>query len=379
MKGVDIMAFFEKYWDCHACGRPGISALRQMKCPGCGSTKSPQDKEYPTNKEITDKDGLELANGKPHWTCSNCGSVNLDKKTSCLGCGNERENSDLNNKIVELGSITLPEFKPKDIWEEHSDEPKPIIQIPKDINTEPETNFTTELPVKKLPWKKLLIITGSILIVVILGWLFFHTVSVEAKIDNFYWTRIISIERYQSVHESGWHNPIGSYNVRSEIRIARYEPIYQTRTRTVTHPQTNYRDLGNGAVQSYTTYHTTTETYQEVIGQKPIYATWYEYDIDKWLFQRKEISAANDRKPYWPNYNLNLDGFTVIGAERVGGKTELYQVLFETSNPNKEEKIFTYEVNQDEWYRYNTNLTYELKINHFGIITNNPLKDKESQ
>lgn len=373
------MAFYEKYWDCHACGNTGISALRQMKCPSCGSTKSPQDKEYLSNKEITDEDGLDLANGKPHWTCSHCGSVNLDKEIRCPGCGNEREKSDLNNKIVDLGPITLPEYKPKNIWGEYSDEPEPTKPTQKNINLKPERNYTKEVPKKKLPWKKLVIVIAAVVGVAILGWLFFHTVSVEARVDNFYWTRTISVERYQSVHESGWYSPVGSYNVWSETRIARYEPIYETRTRIVNHPQTSYRDLGNGAVQSYDSSYTTTETYQVLVRQEPIFATWYEYDIDKWIYQRKEVSTANDRKPYWPSYNLNLDGYTVIGAERIGGKTELYQVLFETINQNKESKIFTYKVNQDEWYEYQNNVVYELKINHLGMITNNPLKDKESQ
>lgn len=370
------MAFFEKFWNCHACGKTGISALRSMKCPGCGSVKSSQDEEYLTNKEITDQYGLELAKGKPHWTCSHCGSVNLDKETNCYGCGNERENSDQNNKIIDLGPITLPEPESNNTYNRSPAKPESKRLFP---TSDYQDNHKKVFSLKSLASKKSLYVTIAILTLAILGWLLLHTVTVEARVVNFSWTRTISIEKYQTVHESGWYLESGSYNTWSETRLIRNEPIYQTKTRIVHHPQTSYRDLGNGAVQSYDSSYTTTETYQEIIGYKPIYGTWYEYDVDKWIFDRNETSTANDQKPYWPNYNLNLDGYVLIGAERIGGKTELYQVLFETINKNKDRRIFTYNVNQDEWNKYQVDITYELKINHLGMITNNPLKDKESR
>lgn len=367
------MAFYEKFWKCSACGKKEISALRKMKCPSCGSTKSRQDEEYLSGVEITDDYGLELASGKPHWTCSNCGSVNLDKETNCYGCGNGREESDSNNKVVDLGPITLPKYNPKDDSDGYFDEPKPTTKA----GAMTETNQTKGLLKLNLLSKKWLIGLIVAFGLVVFGWLFFHTVTVEAKVDGFSWTRTISIERYRTVHESGWFPPAGSYNVWTEIRIARYEPIYETRTRTVYHPQTSYRDLGNGSVQSYDSSYTTTDTYLELVGQNPIYATWYEYDIDKWIFQRSEVSSGKDREPYWPDYDLNLDGFTVIGAERIGGRNELYQVVFETIKTDKENKILTHNVSLKEWMEYKNDTTYKLKINHLGIITNNPLNDKE--
>ncbi len=385
------MAFFEKYWDCRSCGRTGISALRQLKCPGCGSVKSPQDKEHFSNNEITDKYGLELAKGAPHWTCSHCGSVNLDKERNCIACGNEREESDQDNLIIELGTSPLPDYQPKDIWQEDSETLKPQDQMTENklLEGSEEDLFkkdyyqTGNLDLgrikqqkRKTTWRIATVLAG--IIVVGLVWLLlFQTNLVEANVAGFSWSRTVKIEKYQTVHESGWSKPIGAYNVWSENRISRYEPIYETKTRTIYVPQTSYRDLGNGAVESYDSSYHKTETYRELVGQRPIYETWYQYDLDKWNYNREIQVQGDDRKPYWPDYWLNLDGQTIIGAERVGSREENYLVLFETITEKKEVKIYSYSTNQEEWKRYQSGINYQLKINYLGMIMNNPLKDKE--
>ncbi|HNZ84376.1 MAG TPA: hypothetical protein PKH59_00740 [Candidatus Woesebacteria bacterium] len=380
------MAFWEKYWDCHACGRTGISALRQLKCPGCGSVKSPQDKEHFSKNEITDEYGLALAKGAPYWTCSHCGSVNLDRELSCIGCGNERETSDESNRVVELGTNPLPDYQPKDVWQTYSESSQPketVSRTKKEPGFQESWQSSGVLDKKELkrPQKSYTKITAVVMAVILglvgLGWLFFHTTSMEATVTGFTWSRTVKIEKYETVHSSGWSLPPGAYNYWSETRISGYNPIYETRTRTVHHPQTSYRDLGNGAVESYDSSYYTTETYQEMVGQEPIYGTWYNYDVDQWNYERQVEAEEKDRNPYWPKYSLNFDGQTRIGAERVNGRDETYTIMFETVNKKGETKTYSYNTSENEWKRYQYGVSYPLKINHLGMIANNPLQDKE--
>lgn len=376
------MALYEKFWDCPACGTKGISALRKLKCPNCGHTKSPQDKEHRSNIEITDEDGIALARGGPHWTCSSCGSVNLDKYTMCTSCNNPREKSDKANRIVELGSTPPPAYQPPDPAEQwyqpereepHETEPKPTYQ-----RYQTPTNYDSVGNwLSGLPW--LYIIIGLVVVIgiITLGWAIFHTVDVQAQVTGFSWSRDVTIERYRTVHESGWSHPSDAYNLRSEMRIRSYEPIYETRTKVVHHSQTCYRDLGNGAEQSYDCSYDTTETYQETIGQRPVYDTWYEYDLDTWCYERTAHAGGNDKeKVNWPQFELYLDGQTVIGAERVGGRSETYSVHFR-SEGKKGPEDYVYSTSQDDWMKYQAEINYPLKVNSFKIIMNNPLQDKE--
>ena len=82
--------FFENFWDCPKCRTKNISALRKMRCPNCGSSKTTQDFENSRMVEITDAYGLQLAKSGKNWECSYCHSVNLDVDQRCSGCHADR-------------------------------------------------------------------------------------------------------------------------------------------------------------------------------------------------------------------------------------------------------------------------------------------------
>jgi hypothetical protein len=375
------MALFEHFWDCPACGTKGISALRKRKCPNCGYSKTSQDTEIRSDVEITDSDGVALARGGQHWVCSSCGSVNLDKYESCEECGNPKEADDHKNEVRELGSTPPPVYRPPD--EDAQWYPKSgtgeaatvvfnVVEPPK--IPEPEVADSTKprwLSFKTI--KMALIALVVVVALTLLGYGIFHTREVQAPVTGFSWSRDVAIERYTTVHESGWSFPAGAYDVSSEERISRYDPIYEERQVTVHHSQTCYRDLGNGSEESYDCSYDTNETERVQTGENPVYETWYEYNIDKWIYARTVHAGGNDRSPYWPEYTLNLNGLTAISAERVGGMSETYLVYFEVTEKEKL-KTFSYQTSESEWREYVLGKTYTLKVNHFDAIMNNPLE-----
>lgn len=377
------MTLYERFWDCPACGTKGISALRKRKCPSCGHSKTSQDAEHRSRIEITDADGIALARGGPNWVCSRCGSVNLNKYTLCESCGSQKDEKDHTNEVRELGRSSSPSYRPPDITEQFYAPVDPVVsELPP---ADPvQSNVSVSAPTLGLPsqiptvaWRPVLLALAAVLGLLGLGWAVFHTTEASGSVTGFSWTRDVTIERYQTIHDSGWSQPAGAYNVSSERKIRSWEPIYETQVDTVHHSQMCDRDLGNGAEESYDCSYDETVSHQVKVGDKPIYDTWYEYDLDTWRFERSHHAGANDRDPYWPQYSLYLDGQTIIGAERVGGTSESYTVYFRTVH-DKEPKDYTYQTTQAEWMQYLIEAEYPLKVNSFNAIMNNPLKDKEA-
>jgi hypothetical protein len=243
----------------------------------------------------------------------------------------------------------------------------------------PRSTFTQSSPSLKnrltaVPWPIVAVAAVVVLLISVLIYGTFHTKSIDAMVTGFSWSRTVSIERYQQVRDSGWSLPSGAYNVSSETRIHHHEDIEETRTETVHHHKTCYRDLGSGAEESYDCSYTTTESKRVVVGSRPVYQTWYEYTVDKWVFNRSASAQSNDREPYWPEYTLHLQGQTRLGAERVGQESQTYSISFITIDSKEEEYVL--KTSYENWLQYDPQGVYKLKINSFKAIMNNPLLEK---
>ncbi len=382
------MALYEQFWDCPACGTTGISALRQLKCPNCTHTKTPQDTAYHTGREITDPVGIALARGAPHWTCDHCGNVNLGAETVCQSCGNEKDEMDTSFQVRELGgSLPLRDRQGQigsgEMLARADSSGTNTGQLPRRASQAnsgwmPSNRTVTRVRRHAISERQIAVGVGVLVVIAIasLAWLMFHTDTVHARVTGFSWSREVVIQEYRAVHESGWWRPPGAYNVSASTRIRGYEPIYENRTVTERISRTCYRDLGTGATESYDCSYTTTRSERVKVGDRPIYDTWYEYDIDKWVYDRTVPAKRNDRNPYWPEYTLSKEGQTVIGAERVGSTSETYIVYF-IEDDAKEPKSYTLNVPEAEWHLYQEGELYPLEVGAFGSIRNNPLVGKE--
>lgn len=344
------MKYFEKEWNCSACGSRN-SALRNLHCKSCGHPKGPQDTEMFTNNEITDEVGLQLAQGAPHWACEYCGSVNLNKETTCSGCNNPRgSKGNINFKVKDYGT-----------------------QNPLSLNSDQGQH--NGFPVhNKNNIKKSTIywVFGVLAAVVLLFAFLFSTKDYEATVTSVAWEREISIESFDKHHESGWTKDPDAYNVSSYSKVRYHRDVYRTETRTVTEYETRYRDNGNGSSSSYTVPITKTITEQVYDHSEPVYDTWYEYDVDRWTYQRKVTASGTDKDPYWPEYTLtDVEG--QYGDEREGKRTEKYSVSFQVKI-NDKVKVFSRSADFAVWQSYVIGEVYKIKVNRLGAIVGDPVK-----
>lgn len=102
----------------------------------------------------------------------------------------------------------------------------------------------------------------------------------------------------------------------------------------------------------YYTYYET-ETYKEpVYRYEEVYQTKYYYEIDKWIYDRTEISSGYDKKTYWPETILAAD-------EKIASKSEKYYVT-------GKDKEVCYLMTYEEWMSIEVNQTLTLKVTSFG-------------
>lgn len=305
--------YYEKFWNCSHCGTEGISALRNMRCMNCGNSKPEQSGEYYSTTLITDKEGLELAMADKNWECSFCGSINLDRNNDCSGCGASK------------GAEVEGSFKSKSIsgltpnTDSHVDG---LTSSGTTYNAKPSQVKTVKRPTIN---KKQLAIVAAVFISVIAGIILLvslNTHEYEGAISGFKWTSEVRIEEYTRIHESGWSNPTGSYNVTTERKIHHYDPIYETRTEY--YDDVSYVDNGNGSTKKVTTRKS--RQVQEKVGEEPVYQTYYTYDIDRWQSVNSLVNSGPGKEPVFKEYTLVNDVETY--GTNVGAQKAIHEVTY---------------------------------------------------
>ena len=202
------------------------------------------------------------------------------------------------------------------------------------------------------------------------------TVTITAR----HWVRQIEVEQYRTFTEGNWILPIGSHRLSTQTRISSYQTVhdgwrseqytdYVTRSRIETYAtvETRYRTetytygcstTGYSNGKTTTVYKTCTGirstpyivpvvktrsvSYQvpvqrtrriEITHQRPIYAAWYTYQINRWVSSRwVAASDATSELVAWPVVT-DLRRITApdprVGDERVGsGRTAIYTTMY---------------------------------------------------
>jgi len=376
--------YFEKLWDCPACGTKSLSAFKDLSCPQCGYVKSPQDSEYVSDRRITDASDIKKAKEGPNWVCSSCGSTNPTSNQECGSCGNPRENTDHGNQIFELDHVDFTHMDPAENLDNQyyiiEDPPPPPRSNPhrvKEIIESARYTQSTAISKWRFGWKHLVISLGVIAVVSLMAIIIYnlvHTTIMEGVANEFYWERVVFIEELTPQQDSGWDLPGGAYNVSRSTRIRDYEPIYEDVSEVIHHDKDCNRDLGSGVVEVYDCSWDEHKTVQKKIGEEPIYDDWYQYTIDQWKPINSPVKSAFDRNPYWPPYTLRYEGQNKVGAQRAR-KSESYVVIFLVRQDNGETKSYKKAVNFDDWNKYEEGKYYTLEVNNFGMVVNNPLEE----
>lgn len=371
----------EGFWNCKYCGTTRIGGSKR-ECPNCGKPRGNETKFFLDTTEgryVPEKQAASI-NRNPDWKCDYCGSLNSDSQRVCPSCGAPREETSLTYFENQVAERTSTKSNP-DVQETKTQKSYPNIQTTNTRNSyssygnssnSSRRSHTFKTEKNSFNWNNILI--PLLIIILFIGIIFLLIPKeLEVTIQEFYWSRNIDIQRYQTVQESDWSLPPDARLLYSQPEFSHYENVldhYETKTRQVareriSHYETyviGYRDLGNGYFEEitserpvYETYYET-ETYEEeVYRQEPVYRTKYYYEVDKWLYERSVKTSNSGKSPYWGNTNLASD-------EKVYSKTETYTVLV-TTEDNKKQSIH---LSFEDWSSLKVGQTVKMKVSLTG-------------
>lgn len=146
---------------------------------------------------------------------------------------------------------------------------------------------------------------GGATVVLLAVWMvfffFLNTHPVRVSVTDFSWERKTEIEEYRQLREGDWDHPGDAYNIDTSWRVHHYRQVYQYTRRyecgTTASPRTCSDD---------------------VYSSEPVYATWYDYNIDRWVTDHWLVASGTDKSPYWAELPTNLNIAKTLGNEREG-------------------------------------------------------------
>lgn len=359
------MAIREGRWDCTTCGTVGLLG-RQVDCPQCGTPRPAGVRFYlPEDApEVTDEAQLAQARAGADWLCEHCGGSSRATAEMCADCGAARGSSpEQETREYALAAVPRSGDEGEAVRRERRATPPPPPPAP---------------PAPRRSWKR----WGAAAMAVFAGWCYLAPRDVPATVAEKVWERSLEVEAYRTVRESDWSVPSGGRTVNSYRAVQSYRQEldhHETRTRTVTDQVQvgtrtyvcGQRDLGNGHFEDQTCTEpeyesrSRTETYQEPIyRQVPIYATKYDFDIERWvtdtvLVARGEADDPADADaPAWPSPRLDQ-------RRREGERKEKYTLVFRDSD----DRTFTREVPLAEYQAFRVGAPVVIEVNRAGMVS----------
>ena len=320
----------ETRWLCKNCGAECRG--RDETChgddgqSGCGHSKPEGVKDYlPENSPyLTDPALIADARSGADWHCDHCsgankGSVGGHPVVSCVHCGNGRDEQDRENAVRDVtGQVlrtaeaaTAAEREEKNAAARERRESRMPPQMRRAVPDMPEARGSARPPLGMIAAFAVLAIAALFLV-----WsLAFARYEVTWKVEEHRWSRNIVTEAYRTLEDEGWDPPADARITDTERRIRTYRDVlvgYEPKTRIVT-DKVEYgteeydcgtTDLGNGYFEDKIcerpTYKEvqTTEHYKEpVYEEEPVYDTWHEWEVDRWVRDRSwpTSGAGTDR------------------------------------------------------------------------------------
>ena len=319
------------YWDCGYCdGKRIPGSLRD--CPNCGRPRLEGTKFYMDGVKAVDHDTAnDVRKRGRDWSCPYCDSLNRGDTSICASCGgNRNEFSGDIERPVENSVENVENFGGNVENFGGSLSNISVAKADPDIRTSTRAGFgflhSKAFRIAMTLLTVALVIAGVVLLLI--------PKPVTFEITDMSWEYRLDIERYQTIRESDWVMPPDGRLAYTREEIHHYDKVfdhYETKYRDVIvgydEIVVGYRDLGNGYFEEITRDEPRygKEAYDEAVYRdEPRYATKYYYDVDRWRHDRYISTSGHDKSPYWADFRPDSGVF--IGAERIGGRRETYNL-----------------------------------------------------
>ncbi len=336
---------YQMLWDCKFCGTQKLLGVDHRFCPNCGARQDPEWRYFPSEadkKLVTDPKytyhGADRA-------CPYCQQPNSAAAQFCVACG-----ADLSSaaEVARRASITAGSA-------EDTGKARDLVL----------ERFQAELAAAK-PKPKPKPLPLILILAAIFGFFAFMFVlasqrtPAELVVDELAWSRVIEIERLNTLTGSGWHDqvPPGAYNVSCSLRDRPY-----TVTERV---QTGMRrvDRGDGTFIEQPIFENRSRT--EYRSER-----YCSYTYDQWQRAREvRTSGGADDPLVWGAVNLGP-------REREGGREERLLVFFKRVEKPDDRRLEYRAKSEAEWRAFRVNDRYMVNFDGFGNVLWGDLKPQE--
>jgi hypothetical protein len=382
---------YQMLWDCPACGTRKLLGVDHRHCPNCGSPQEENLRYFPSK---ADRVATEFRGSEPDWECRHCGTPAGSEASFCPGCGAPRGDAatvfvraSIPSDQSETGEQAAQE------WKQRQAELRARAAQP---HARAEPPFTATVWTSagaslwrlrgrwRLRWPRIVAWFKGIrhrparLFVVALGVallsLLFLAVcdrKVSVRVVGHSWTRVIPVERYTTVSESGWCSSIPSdarvYSRVSEIHHYNQIPDGQD-CHTV--PGSCYEscsniDNGNGSFSEVCTQTCSsdrtecTTRYRE----EPVYADKCYYQVDRWIVHRNASKHGSGLTPEWPaEPSYSSCAGVSVGCERLGQRYGTYVVHFLDDRADERAESFECARSEQQWRALEVDARYIGKV-----------------
>jgi len=324
----ETLGYVRLEWTCQRCGgkNPGPEKL----CIHCGASMDEQDQfKLPETQEfITDAEELKKAAAGPDIHCPYCETRNPAGSTVCKQCGGGLAEGEVRARGHVVGAPPTTR-----VLAEPRAAPRPAA--PK---------------AKGLLWYLFAGIAVLLLVCCVGAYLLTRpSKDINGVVSDISWERRISIEALQSVSHQDWRDKIPSDAQLGNCRKKEH------------HTQSEKPPAGVKAEKICGTPYTIDQGsgYGKVVQdcEYKVYNDWCEYTREEWQEIDDASASGHDLNPYWPQFNL-------ASGQREGGRSEKYNVNFDT-----EGRSYTYHPRADEFSSFGIGSKWVLSVNALGGVT----------
>ena len=345
---------YEMLWDCAQCGAKGLLGVSHRHCPQCGAAQDPAARYFPEpGAEVEAKHHRYVGED---WLCTYCESPNSAAAGFCANCGGPRDGAKAVKQVVDGPAAVTPLAAAAPPASPPTPTPPARIGFAQPSGTTPGSG-----PTGSPRW--LFVVVGLVLAALaVLAYQFFSKHDETVQLADKAWTREVDVERFTSQTTSAWCDalPADAYQVTRSRE--------QRGSKQVPDGQDCHTVRADGGDGSFTKRQECSPRYRD----EPVYDTRCHYRVNRWLLLRTDKLAGNaSQMPAWPQPLLAgpppgsralSGGAALLGADRLGGQREHYQVTLQSAKG----KQWTCTLSPDRWAALATGKPVTLKVRGTG-------------
>ncbi|MDW8300669.1 MAG: zinc ribbon domain-containing protein [Anaerolineae bacterium] len=337
---------YQMLWDCQFCGTQKLLGVDHRFCPNCGARQDPEWRYFPSEadkKLVTDPKYVYHGADR---ACPYCKQPNSAAAQFCVACGGDLSGAaEVERRRSVIAGSAEDTGKARDLVLERFQAQQAAAKPAK-----PKSN----------PLPLLLILAAIVGVVGVLIFLAVQRTPAELVVDDLQWSRVIAVERLNTLTGSGWHDqvPPGAYDVSCSLRDRPYTVTerVQTGVRRV--------DRGDGTFIEQPVYENRSRT-----EYRP--ERYCNYSYDQWQRVREvRTSGGADDPLVWGALNLGV-------REREGGREERLMVFFKRVDKPQERRLEYRAKTEIEWRSFKINQRYTVNFDGFGNVIWSDLKVQE--